>query len=339
MLRVPFLTLVLLVVSISGFAADTVQITTLNGLRYEAALASSAVAPKVLFSIPTGTGKDQVGSDKEDAKHATEGAPYAFLPQKDLSVIVLDTVNQKIKRFSPDGKVMSEIPLLEHQDKWSLARDLAPAPQDGFYVLCATDGKVERLDANGKSVVEIEGVNDAWEFGADPKGNLLIKNPGTNTLMRFNPAGEIIEQFEGQADLSIFTDLDGNPYGIRFTENTASLFKVLQASPTQELALASFSLTFPPEKKIHYMNARVLGVDGATNLYLEFVAGNDDGVIFQNQIVRVAPKGETLAKLETVSFPFMAPDIPRHRAVTPDGKVMGFSVAYGKYLLHTYSLP
>ncbi len=331
---------VFVLVSCFAFAADTAEKPVMiNGLRYIPSLASQAIAPKTIIEIPIGTGKENVGSDEQDVEHRTEGAPYAFHALKDNSVWILDTINQKIKHFSADGKALEEVPLPEHPEKFARARDFALAPDGGFYVLCSTDGKVEKIDMHGKLLTEIEGLSDVWEIGTDPKGNVLVKNPAMNALMRFNPAGELIESYDGQADYSIFTDADGNPYGVRSDDQNAVLFKLTAASPTASIDLAKFPLELAAKNKAHYFNARVCGTDGSGNIYLELIAGDDDGVMHQNRLVRVSPDGKVLGKIEMLNTPFMAPDLPRHRVVMPDGRVLGFAIEKGKYLLQAFTIP
>ncbi|HNV72461.1 MAG TPA: hypothetical protein PKO06_22315, partial [Candidatus Ozemobacteraceae bacterium] len=303
------------------FAADTpVKAVMINGLRYEASLASQAVAPKTLLEIALGTGKENVGSDEQDAEHRTEGAPYAFCALKDGSVWVLDTINQKLKHFSAEGKCLTEVAFPEHPEKFARIRDFAIGPKESFYFLCSTDGKVERVDGQGKLITEIEGLSDVWEIGADPKGNVLVKNPAMNALMRFNPEGELIESYDGQADYSVYTDADGHPYGVRSDDKNAVLFKLTAASPTASIDLAKFPLELAAGNKAHYYSARVCGVDQTGTIYLELIAGDDDGVIHQNRLLKVSPDGKTLGKLEMLNTPFMAPDLPRHRVVMPDGR-------------------
>ncbi|MBF0500538.1 MAG: hypothetical protein HQM09_10420 [Candidatus Riflebacteria bacterium] len=316
------------------------KVTTIDMIRYEAGLASTAQRPFAIMHLSFGAGDDQVGGCDQDGNHRTEGVPYAYIPLADGSVWILDTIQARLKRFSPAGKMMTAVSFsVSGGGVNPLIRDFALAPKDGFYLLCATDGKVRRISATGEAVVEIEGLNDTQCIGSDPKGNILVKNAVLNGLLRFNPDGELIERYEGQNDLSVVTDLECRPYGIHGDETQALVFKATVASPAEELVLATFSLEIPRERGAHYVSRKIIGVDAARNIYVELVACDDNGVIHLNRLVKLSPTGSIIARADILSSPYMAVDLPRRLTVTPDGHVMGFSVDLKGWTLTGYKLP
>lgn len=337
------LALVFALLAAGSLAAAPFEVVTIDSLRFEAGLASQAVAPTPYLAIPFGAGPDQVGGADQDAKRLTDGVPNAFFPTADGSVWVLDAVNQTLKRFSPDGKPMAQVSVAALTPKDNLVcRDVAPGPGDGFYVQVPQEGKVLRIDGTGKVAVEIEGVNDARAIGADPKGNVLIDVPAMNALLRFNPAGEIIEQYAATetelGELSVYTDLEGRPYFVKGTDKVIELGRLTQASPTQEVVLASFPLDVPADRGARFVSGKVLGVDASWNVYLEMVACDDDGVIHRHRVCRLAPDGKVLAQADIRVIPYLSPELPRHVTVMPDGRLLGFHVDGDKWHLSTWSL-
>ncbi|OIP32046.1 hypothetical protein AUK22_00410 [bacterium CG2_30_54_10] len=344
MLRTHLFLLVLFVLALSvpGSAASF-EVSTVDGLRFEAGLASQAIQPTKYLSLIFGAGQTQVGGAEQDTKHFSEGVPYAFLPMPDGSVWVLDSINKALKRFSPDGKVMAELNLgLVVPNGECVIRDFALAPADGFYFLSASDWKNLHTDKDGKIVSEIEGVTDARSIGQDPKGNVLIEIPVMQALLRFNPAGEIVEKFDfPQSDLfeaAVYTDLDGNPFYVKGNESSLELGKFVAASPTEELVLATFPLDLPPDRKAHYVSGKVLGVDAARNIYVELIAVDDDGVIHRHRVCKVSPEGKVTAQSDIRVIPFQSPDLPRHAAVMPDGRILGFYLKDKSYVLCTWTI-
>lgn len=319
--------------------APAFQVTTVDMIRYEAGLASVACKPAEFLRLPFGKGEDQIGGHELDIGHRTEGVPFTFQGLKDGSVWILDTINGKLKHFAADGKVLTAIAWSNHpQGKTPIIRDFAFGPQGGFYLLCATDGKVELIDPKGQCPVEIEGLQDAWNIGADPKGNVLVNNPVMRSLLRFNPKGELIEQY-ADPDLTVVTDLDGNPYGMRGDDQNAVLIKAKTASPVAEIELAKFPLELPKERKAHYVSRQVLGVDAEQRIYVELIACDDEGVVHQNRIVKLSPTGKEIGHLDFFSKPYMAPDLPRRSTVMPDGRILSFQMDDKGWALITYQIP
>lgn len=339
----PALLLVLVLALSDPLAGADFQVVTIDSLRFEASIASQAIPPTPYFKVPFGKGADQVGGSEQDPNHVTEGVPYAFRPQVDGSVWVLDWVNQALKLFGPDGKLQTQRSLAGLFPRGDgVVRDFAPAPNDGFYLLSARDGKVLRTDAAGKVVVEIEGLTDARAIGTDAKGNLLVDMPTMNALLRFNPAGEIVDQYPlPRADLvnaGLCTDPEGRPYFLRGSEQAVELCRFTQASPTREVVLATFVNDVPAERKARFVSAKVLGIDAPGNVYVELVACDNDGVIHRHRVSRVSPDGKVLASADIRVVPYLSPDLPRHVTVMPDGRLLGFHVYSPHWHLVTWAL-
>lgn len=309
----------------------------MNGLQYEAGLASSAIAHKDLCAIPYGTTDETVGGEKEDAKRRSGGAPTAYAPLADGSFWVLDAINQKMKRFSADGKLVSSLLFPgSGGGRYLHMKDLAVIPSGGFYLYNSTQGIIVRVDEKGRSRTQIEGLPDSREIGVDSKGNLLVANPLMRSLFRFNRAGELIEKYEGQNFLSTVVDASDKPLGVKFNAQEAELFRAEQASPTINVSIAKFPLQTPKERKAHYVSAKVLGTDAKKNVYLELIACDKDGVIHQHRVLRLDAAGKTLAQADLLAIPFI---YPRKKMVTPEGKIFGFRSDRKSWIPIAYTLP
>ena len=145
-----------------------------NGLQYEAGLASSAIAHQDICSIPYGTADNNVGSDiqEQDKKRRTGGAPMAYRPLADGSFWVLDAINQKAKHFAVDGKVISSFAFPGSNAKsFVLMNHLAVIPTGGFYLYNSTQGIVVRANDKGVSEVQIEGLPHSTGIGVDSRAS------------------------------------------------------------------------------------------------------------------------------------------------------------------------
>jgi len=321
-------------------SAQAFSVVMVNGMQYESALASSAVAHKDICSIPFGTADNCVGGDMQDVEHRTEGAPTAFRPMADGSFWVLDTVNQKLKQFDRNGKLLQAMPYPGSGAKTFVhMTDLAVNPKNGFYLYNATDGVVERVDAKGASIVQIEGLPDSREVGIDSKGNLLVTNPVMQSLLRFNPEGELIEKYDGQTHLSPIVGADDKPLGVKFDDRNAELVRAETASPVAEVTIAKFPLDLPKERKAGYVSAKLIGADAKNQVYLELVACDENGVVHRHRVLRLAGDGKVLAQADLLMIPFLAPDMVRHLTVTPDGTLFGFRSDGKSWIPISYDLP
>ncbi|HNW35772.1 MAG TPA: hypothetical protein PKM25_12615 [Candidatus Ozemobacteraceae bacterium] len=327
--------------SFSGAAsAEPFKTVLVNGMQYESALASSAIAHTDICAIPYGPADNNVGGDKQDAGHRTEGAPTAFRPVADGSFWLLDTVNQKMKHFAADGKLIASLGFPGSGGKnFVYMRDLAVIPTGGFYLYNSTDGIVERVDAKGVSAVQIEGLPDSSEIGVDSKGNMLVANPVMQSLLRFNPEGELIEKYDGQTYLSPVVDSNDRPLGVKFDEVQAELVRADTASPVAEVSIAKFPLELPKERKAHYVSAKLIGSDARHQVYLELVACDDNGVIHQQRVLRLSSEGKVISQADLLVIPYLAPDMVRHLIATPDGKLFGFRSDGKAWIPISYVLP
>lgn len=313
------------------------QVTSIEMIKYESGLASAAQKAKPILTLPVGPADPQVGGEAQDPENQGDGVPSSFRMMKDGTFWVLDTLNGKLKHFDPTGKPLKVIEFKAHPAK-PMLRDFAFAPADGFYMLCLTDSSVERFDAKGEKVNEIEGLQDARELGTDPKGNVLVKSPMQQGVLRFDPEAVLIEHFE-DIDLSVYTDLEGHPYGVRGDDKKVFLYKTLVASPAKEVTLAEFPLEVPADRLASYSTRQVIGVDAAQNIYLELSARDLAGVLHMNRFVKVSPDGKVLAKIDKLDSPYMASGLARLNGVSPDGKILGFEVASGSWMITSFTMP
>jgi hypothetical protein len=311
-----------------------------NGLQYEAGLASSAIAHKDICSIPFGTEDGNVGShmQEQDKKRRTGGAPMAYRALPDGSFWVLDAINQKMKRFSAAGKLMSSFLFPGSSAKsFVLMSDLAVIPTGGFYLYNSSQGIVVRTDENGSSTVQIEGLPHSTGIGVDSKGNLLVKNAVMRCLLRFSPSGELIEKYDNKLHfLSTVVDASDKPLGIKFNDQEAELFRADNASPAAAVSIAKFPLQTPKERQAHYVSAELIGSDLQKNVYLRLIACDKNGVIHQYKILRLNSEGKTLSQADLLVIPFFA---PRKMVATPDGKIFSFKNDKQSWIPITYTLP
>lgn len=309
----------------------------INGLQYEAGLASSAVAHKDICAIPYGTGDSNVGGDKESHKMRIGGAPMAHRPLADGSFWALDTINQKMKHFAADGKLISWFSLPgSSSDKFVKMQDMLVIPAGGFYLYNSVEGMVIRVDDKGMPKAHIEGLPNSREIGIDSKGNLLVANPVMHSLLRFNPAGELIERYDGQTFLSTVVDANDKPLGVKFNDLEAELFRADNASPTVTVSLAKFPLMTPEERKARYVSAQLIGSDAKKNVYLQLIACDKKGVIHQYRVLRLNSEGKTLAQVDMLAVAFLS---PRKKSITPDGKVFAFRSDKKSWFPITYTIP
>lgn len=308
-----------------------------NGLQYEAGLASSAIAHKDVCSIAYGTADNNVGGDQQGNKHRIGGAPTAYCPLADGSFWVLDTLNQKAKHFAADGSLISSFAFPESSsEKFIYMEDMAMALTGDLYLYNAAQGIVSRVNEKGISQVQIEGLPDSREIGVDSKGNLLVANPVMQSLLRFNPAGELIERYDGQTFLSTVVDANDKPLGVKFNDVEAELFRADNASPTVTVSLAKFPLQLAKESKAHYVSAQLIGSDAKKNVYLQLIACDKKGVIHQYRVIRLSSEGKILGQADLLAIAFL---YPRRKAITPDGKVFGFRSDKKSWFPITFALP
>ncbi|MBU1108959.1 MAG: hypothetical protein KKB51_19935 [Candidatus Riflebacteria bacterium] len=329
--------LVVISLVFSGAASAKTSSVLVNGLQYEAGLASSAIAHKDICSIAYGKADNNVGGDEQSsAEQRIGGAPTAYNPLADGSFWVLDAINQKAKHFATNGSLISSFAFPGSSLKQFInITDMAVIPSGGFYLYNSTQGIVVRADNKGLSQVQIEGLPDSKDIGVDSKGNLLVANPVMRSLLRFNPAGELIERYAGQ-DLSTIVDASDKPLGVKFNDLEAELFRADKASPTVNVTIAKFPLQTPKERKAHYTSAKLIGSDAKNNLYLELIACDKAGVIHQYRVLRLNSAGKILSQADLLVIPFLA---PRKKMITPDGKIFGFRSDKKSWFPIAYTLP
>ena|GEM_PF-1719714 len=308
-----------------------------NGLQYEAALAATAIAHKDICSIAYGTADSNVGCDQDNTHYRTGDAPMAYGALADGSFWILDTANQKVKRFGADGSLLSSFPFPGIDfGKFIQMKGLAVIPSGGLYLYDSGQGIVVRMNDKGVLETQIEGLSYSREIGVDSEGNLLVANPVMRSLLRFNPTGELIERYDDQTFLSTVVDAADKPLGVKFSDLEAELFRADKASPTVCVSLAKFPLETPKEHKARYVSARLIGSDAKKNVYLELIACDKSGVIYQYRVLRLNGEGKTLSQADILAISFL---YPRKMVVTPDGRIFGFRKNKQSWIPITYTLP
>jgi hypothetical protein len=322
-----------------SLAAADFSIVTVHHQRLEQTLASSALEPELLLSLPFGKAPAQVAGAAEDEKRLTDGVPYAFRVAADSSIWLLDSANGALKRFSPVGTLLGSVPLPGvSSHTMPIYKDFAFGPQQNLYLYCSTDKKVYLVKPSGEIIVEIEGLGDTQRIESDPQGNLVVENPVLGGVLRFSPAGTLIEKTAPGLAGTAFTDSQGRLYILERGETTGTLQRLIDIKANTRETLATFSLELPPERQVVIAGLKLIGTDASGNCYILLFGTDSDGVLHAQRVYTIAPDGTLMNRRNILTIPFLSPDLPRHFAIAPDGRLIAFSANETHYRLLKYSL-
>ena len=332
------LTITIIIPGSALFAAGDLPIKTVHDVRYYGPATSGRIEPERLFSLSFGSGEDQVGGTEQDTQHMTDGVPTAMRIRPDGCVWILDSINTSLKLFSPTGKLMRVIDLAAVMgDQGRVAKDFAPAPDDGFYLLSPLEGMIKHISDAGALINSIEGFHDALEINATRSGSVLVRAPALGALFRFNPQAVLEVQYK-DPNLFPVEDVAHMSWGVAGSDDKVEVFKCTSADPLTRTVVH----TFTPErvrKDVRFVGYRLLGDDAARRMYVELVTANNEGVVFSHSITRMLPNGTPERSIEIFPYPFLAPDLPRHLTVAPDGRVFCFFIDQGTYHIGAYAFP
>lgn len=318
--------------------AGDLPIKTVHDVRYYEPATHGRIEPVRLFSLEFGSGPEQVGGAEQDTERFTDGVPTAMRVRPDGCVWILDSINTSLKLFSPAGKLMRVIDLAAVMTApGRVAKDFAIAPHDGFYLLSPLDGMIKHVSDTGELINSIEGFHDALEINATRSGSVLVRAPALGALFRFNPQAVLEAQYKNP-NLFPVEDIARLPWGISGSDGKVEVFKCTAAEPLTTTVVH----TFTPKRirqDVRYVGYRLLGEDSARRMYVELVTANNEGVVFSHSITRILPTGELGGSVEIFPYPFLAPDLPRHLTVAPDGRVFCFFIDQGTYHIGAYSFP
>lgn len=333
--RVLLSIVVLLIVVAPVTAAEEAEYKLINSLNYHKGMYEAA-AGEIYLKIPLGSEAANVGGDEQDPEHYTAGVPFAFRPDENGGVWILDSANKALKLFGKDGALQKNIPI----DKFgTVVRDFAFDGKKGFWLLSALDGFIYRIDMTGKLVSQIEGFSGARAIETGVLEELLVDMPTMASILRFGDDELLREQYPCDESLSMIEGVGGKLLAFEMSEKNARLLLRSVASPAETIPLAEFPLDIEtPEVK--YVSAQVIGHDKDANLYLSLTACHEvTGAIYRDRIFRCTAAGKILAQKDIILFPCLAGDLPRERVVSADGKVLTYYVdSDNNYVVAAYSL-
>lgn len=316
--------------------ASEAEFKLINNLSYHKGM-FDATAPVDYLKIPFGKEERNVGGQDQDSLTGpvSYGVPWSFRAVEGGNVWVLDSLNQALKLFKPDGSVERTISLTGFG---KIVIDFALGPDGSFAFLNNVDGFVYITNPKGEKQSEIEGFTNARAIEFSPAGDLLISHPIMQSVLRFAPTGELKEQLVGDQSLSLFTAANGQLFGLEINDLEANLYLRTVASPAETLSLAKFPYT-EKHPGVTYAGGEIIGLDAAGNIYFNLVACHEEGQIFRERLYKCSADGKVLGELDILTVPHLAPDLPRKRVVSPDGRVMAFYPDETHYVLCTYSIP
>ena len=239
-----------------------------------------------------------------------------------------------MKLFSSNGTVLQNISLEQYG---AVVRDFAFDKKAGFWLLSPVNGFIYRIDQTGKMLSEIEGFADARAIETGLLGELLVDMPTMASILRFGDDEMLKEQYPCDESLTLIEGVGGKLLALEMSEKKANLMLRSLASPAQNISLAEFPLDIE-DPAVTYAAARVIGHDGAGNLYLNLIACHENGAIYRDRLYRCTATGKILAQKDIITMPCLSLDLPRERVVTADGRVMTYYIDGEDYVLAVYSL-
>ncbi len=303
----------------------------INSLNYHQTM-FNAMSAEPYMAIPFGNGKDQVAGAEQDLERLTVGVPFAFRANKDNGIWILDSVNKALKLFDSKGKFLKQISL---SNMGTIIRDFAMGNDGSFWLLNQIEGFIYHIDASGKLLQEIEGFQDALVLEASVNGGFLVDLPAQSMVLKFGKDDLLEKEFPTDGTLSLIEDSNGKLLGLTMEERKVEMYLRTLASPASSIVLAQFPLEFK-EKDVTFAGAEIIGKDGQGNIYLSLTACNEEGAIFMDRLYKCSAAGKVLAKKDILTTPFLGPDLPRRKIVTPDGQVITFYATDKEYCLVKY---
>ncbi len=334
MLKKMFLLALCLVLLPMVVSAQDEDFKTINGLKYYKTM-FSAVSPETWLRIPMGKSENSVAGVDEDEEIATEGVPWAFRASNAEKIWILDTLNGAIKLFDKNGSVEKTIDISAYGKR---INDMAVAVDEKFFALLdSTEGSLTLIKETSEKVFSVKGFVAARAIEFTPDGSLLVNSPMDGGVVVVDSNGQRTGKFESDQGVSLFQDAGKKLMGIEISEKSARLFHRNQEGKKY---LADFDYKDAPAG-VTFAGGEILGFDKAGNVYLELIACDSIGYIYRERLIRCKADGKDASHVDVFTMPYMSPELPRRRIVSPEGKVIGFHVdeTDGKYVLVSYSIP
>jgi uncharacterized protein (TIGR03663 family) len=162
-------------------------------------------------------GKTPDGQQK--ANPGTFNEPWGIALDADQNVLVVDTWNHRIQKFSPDGKFIQEWGTAgvaaDGMDRFWGPRGIAVSKAGVIYVTDTGNKRVIAFSPEGKALFMFDSTGDAAlnepvGIAVSPDGNVLVADTWNLRVAIFSPAGKYITSFSVQAWTN--DSLENKPY-------------------------------------------------------------------------------------------------------------------------------
>jgi hypothetical protein len=205
----------------------------------------------------------------------------------------------------------------------------------GFWLHRPGTGVIQRLDAQGKVVTTIEGLRHVPAMAIDHQGDLLVIAPLDSRVLRFSPAGALLQSYTDDGTLSVVGDASGNPYGVKIEGRQVVICRYVGKMGSQKLVTLPLDAEAGPTTQ--YSLAQIIGADPIGNLYVLLEACDDQHVIRRHRLVKVSSTGSVLKTVDLYPLCF-SPSMPPHFAVPAQDRVLTYTVSEQQYLIVAWSL-
>ena len=294
-----------------------------------------AVPYTQFMQIGIGSNADNVGGFEQDERHTSSGLPMAFRPTNNPDEAwILDAINDSLKLFK-SGKLIRKINL----DKMGYITDFAMNKSGQFAFLNQQKGNIYITDSKGEIKATLTGFENALSLEFSSEKELLVKSPMAGGVIRVSTEGTMLGLYEGNQSLSNYTSEMGL-WGLECSGGTIAKLFVIE--PSQDIIpkkriVAEFP--FADYKDVEYKGGGIYGFDAEGNIYFGLVACDPDGIIYRDRIYKCNQDGKVLKEMDVTGLAVRSPDLPRHRVVWSEDKVMTFySDELKNYYLEEFNL-
>ena len=154
--------------------------------------------------------------------------PSGIAFDADENIYVADSMNHRIQKFTKDGSFLSSFGGFGDGDgEFNMPWGVTVDEEGSVYVADWRNDRVQKFDANGGFLMKFGTSGDGkGEFNrptgvaVDSDGDIYVVDWGNDRVQLFNPEGRFVEQFIGEANLSISarTYVLANPTTLRLRD-------------------------------------------------------------------------------------------------------------------------
>ncbi len=306
----------------------------INNLRYYKTM-YDAIPYNQFMRIEIGSKPENVGGFEQDKRNMSGGLPMAFRPTDNPEEAwILDSINDSLKLFK-SGKLVRRISL----SAMGFVDDFAMATTGQMAFLNRSKGEVYVTDDKGDIKNTIKGFEYANSIEFASNNDLLIISPMAKGVVRVSLEGTSLGLYEADQSLSNYSSEKG-VWGLECYGGTLAKLYVRTTDFTFDnpvKVVAEFPLKAYPG--VEYKGGNIYGFDAEGNVYFGLIACDPDGIIFRDRIYKCDQNGKVLKEMDVIDKAVRSPELPRHRIVCPDGRIMTFYSDESKYYyLNKYTL-